>query len=60
MHVCDDLMVPIALGRELEAGIPNARFVVLPGKNHVILEQDPGFAQFLKDLKGFVGPSGPA
>jgi class 3 adenylate cyclase/pimeloyl-ACP methyl ester carboxylesterase len=60
MHVRDDLMVPIALGRELATGIPNARFVVLPGKNHVILEQDPGFAQFLKDLKGFVGPSGPA
>ena len=32
MHVRDDLRVPIALGRELAAGIPNARFVALPGK----------------------------
>jgi pimeloyl-ACP methyl ester carboxylesterase len=58
MHVRDDLRVPIALGRELAAGIPNARFVALPGKNHVILAQDPGAAQFLKELKSFMEPSG--
>ena len=59
MHVRDDLRAPIALGRELAAGIPNARFVALPGKNHVILAQDPGAAQFLKELKDFVGKSSP-
>jgi pimeloyl-ACP methyl ester carboxylesterase len=42
MHVRDDCLVPIKLGRELAAGIPGARFVALPGKNHVPLEQDPG------------------
>jgi class 3 adenylate cyclase/pimeloyl-ACP methyl ester carboxylesterase len=57
MHVRDDLRQPIALGRELAAGIPNARFVALPGKNHVILAQDPGAAQCLKELKSFIGPS---
>ena len=41
MHVHDDSLVPLALGRELAAGIPGARFVALPGKNHVPLEQDP-------------------
>ena len=55
MHVRDDLRVPIALGRELAAGIPNARFVALPGKNHIVLAQDPGSAQFLKELKSFIG-----
>jgi len=59
MHVRDDLRVPIALGRELAAGIPNARFVALPGKNHVILAQDPGAPQFLKELKSFIGTSRP-
>jgi len=58
MHVRDDLRQPIALGRELAAGIPNARFVALPGKNHVMLAQDPGAAQFLKELKSFIKPSG--
>jgi pimeloyl-ACP methyl ester carboxylesterase len=57
MHARDDLRVPIALGRELAAGIPNARFVALPGKNHVILAQDPGAAQFLTELKSFIGTS---
>jgi hypothetical protein len=33
--------VPSTLGRELAAGIPGARFVALPGKNHIPLEQDP-------------------
>jgi pimeloyl-ACP methyl ester carboxylesterase len=55
MHVRDDLRIPIALGRELAAGIPNARFVALPGKNHIILAQDPGAPQFLDELKGFIG-----
>jgi pimeloyl-ACP methyl ester carboxylesterase len=54
LHVRDDLRVPIALGRELAVGIPNAHFVTLPGKYNVILVQDPGAALFLSELKGFV------
>jgi pimeloyl-ACP methyl ester carboxylesterase len=54
MHVRDDLRVPIALGREIAAGIQNARFVALPGKNHVMLEQDQGVSQFSKELKTFI------
>ena len=49
-----DLPVSIAAGRELAAGIPNARFVALPGKNHVILEQDPGWRSSQGRLKSFV------
>ena len=58
MHVRDDITNPITLGRELAAGIPNARFVVLPGKNHVLLEQDPGVAQCLNELRSFVSGAG--
>ena len=57
MHVRNDARVPIDLGREIAAGIPNARFVALPGKNHVLLEQDPGVAQFSNELKSFVTAS---
>ena len=54
MHVRDDLAVPINRGRELAAGIPGARFVALPGKNHALLEQDPGLPQFFEELNDFL------
>jgi pimeloyl-ACP methyl ester carboxylesterase len=54
MHVRDDSLVPIKLGRELAAGIPGARFVALPGKNHVPLEQDPGVPQLFEELRDFL------
>ncbi|TMJ26305.1 MAG: alpha/beta fold hydrolase [Alphaproteobacteria bacterium] len=54
MHVRDDALVPIKLGREIAAGIPGARFVALPGKNHIPLEQDPGVAEFFEEVKIFL------
>lgn len=54
MHVRDDPMVPSDLGRELAAEIPGALFVALPGKNHMLLEQDPGLPRFFEELKDFV------
>ncbi len=57
MHVRDDPTVPSDQGRELAAGIPGARFVALPGKNHVLLEQDPGLPRFFEELKDFLKSS---
>jgi class 3 adenylate cyclase/pimeloyl-ACP methyl ester carboxylesterase len=54
MHVRDDSLVPSTLGRELAAGIPGARFVALPGKNHIPLEQDPGVPRLFEELKDFL------
>jgi len=54
MHVRDELTVSIDRGRKLAAGIPGARFVALPGKNHVLLEQDPGLPRFFEELKDFL------
>ena len=54
MHVRDDPSVPSDLGRELAAGITGARFVALPEKNHVLLEQDPGPPRFFEELKDFL------
>jgi pimeloyl-ACP methyl ester carboxylesterase len=54
MHVRDEPMVPSELGRKLAAGIPSARFVALPGRNHVLLEQDPGLPRFIEELKEFL------
>jgi class 3 adenylate cyclase/pimeloyl-ACP methyl ester carboxylesterase len=54
MHVRDDSRVPSKLGRELAAGIPGARFVALPGKNHILLERDPGVPRLFEELKDFL------
>jgi len=58
MHARDDPIVRIDYGRELAAGIPGARFVALPGKNHVLLEQDPGLPRFFEELKEFLNDAG--
>lgn len=57
MHVRDELSVSIDRGRELAAGIPGARFVTLPGKNHALLEQDPGLPRFFEELTDFLKTS---
>jgi class 3 adenylate cyclase/pimeloyl-ACP methyl ester carboxylesterase len=54
MHVRDDRRVPLASGRELAALIPGARFVSLPGKNHIMLEQDAGGPIFLEEMRSFL------
>ncbi len=54
MHVRDDPRVPCRLGRELAAGIRGACFVALPGKNHILLEQDPGVPRLFEELNDFL------
>jgi class 3 adenylate cyclase/pimeloyl-ACP methyl ester carboxylesterase len=54
MHLRDDRRIPIELGREVAAKIPGARFVALPGSNHIMLEQDPGVALLFDELRDFL------
>jgi pimeloyl-ACP methyl ester carboxylesterase len=54
MHVRDDLMVPIAAGRQLAAGIPGARFVAFPGRNHLFLEHEPASDRFFEEIRLFL------
>jgi len=58
LHARDDLQVPIKLGREIAAGIPGARFVALSGKNHIMLEQDAGAAEFFEEVNAFLKDEG--
>jgi pimeloyl-ACP methyl ester carboxylesterase len=53
MHSRDDARVPFDQGRRLVAGIPTARFVSLPSRNHLILEYEPAFPRFLHELRTF-------
>ena len=54
MHVRDDQMVPIEAGRQVAAGIPGARFIALPGRNHLFLEHEPASDRFFEEISLFM------
>ena len=54
MHARDDLMVPIDAGRKMAAGIPGARFIALPGRNHLFLKHEPAAARFFEEINLFL------
>ncbi len=54
MHARGDVRVPVESGRQIAAGIPGAKFVVLHGNNHILLPQEPAFARFLEELRLFL------
>jgi pimeloyl-ACP methyl ester carboxylesterase/DNA-binding CsgD family transcriptional regulator len=54
-HVRGDAMVPFEAGRRLAAAVPNARFVPLEGKNHILRADEPGWLTFKKELNEFLG-----
>ena len=54
MHARDDARVPFDAGRRMAGGIPGARFVPLPGRNHLFLETEPAFGQFLEHTRAFL------
>lgn len=54
LHAEGDLVVPAALGRELAANIPGARFELLRSNNHLPLGSEPAFARFCDAVCDFV------
>jgi len=54
LHSDRDCAVPAERGRELAAGIAGARYVSLPSANHLILEDEPAWSQFLEELALFL------
>ena len=54
LHCRDDAIQPIEEGRFIAANIPGARFVGLEGKNHLILESDPGWPVFQDEVGAFL------
>lgn len=55
LHVEGNKMVPFEEGRRLAALIPDARFVSLSGKNHILLEDEPAWPRFLAEVRDFLG-----
>jgi len=55
LHSSHDGAVPFDEGRRLAAGIRGARFVSLPSRNHLLLEHEPAWEIFLRELGEFLG-----
>jgi class 3 adenylate cyclase/pimeloyl-ACP methyl ester carboxylesterase len=55
MHARGDAQVPLEAGRQMAAGIPGAKFVVLQSNNHILLEQDPATQRFFEEIRLFLG-----
>ncbi|MGH9795573.1 MAG: alpha/beta fold hydrolase [Candidatus Acidiferrales bacterium] len=55
LHVRDDAAVPFSEGRRLAAGIPGARFVELPGCNHLPLQGEPAWDILINEVRRFLG-----
>ena len=55
LHCQGDLVVPFDEGRLLAAAIPGARFVPIPGRNHLLLDNEPGWQVLLGELGEFLG-----
>lgn len=54
LHAKGDRMQPIAQGRRLAAGIPDARFVALDSDNHVLTRYDPAWAPAEREIRAFL------
>jgi class 3 adenylate cyclase/pimeloyl-ACP methyl ester carboxylesterase len=54
LHCRDDGVAPFEGGRRLASRIPDAKFVALEGKNHLILEDEPAWPRFLDEVKKFL------
>ncbi len=59
LHARGDLRIPFAEGRRLASLIPGARFVPLESDNHILLEHEPAWSQFLTAVRAFLGDDAP-
>ena len=50
LHASDDAVVPFDEGRLLATRIPDARFVPLEGRNHILLADEPAWPAFRAEL----------
>ncbi len=54
LHSRGDVGVPFEMGLMLAQGIPNARFVALDSRNHLILSHEPAWPRFIQETCDFL------
>ena len=57
LHPTHDARVPFEEGRLLASLIPGARFVPIESRNHLLLENEPGWRRWLEEVRAFL-PAG--
>ncbi|HEY7786634.1 MAG TPA: alpha/beta fold hydrolase [Pyrinomonadaceae bacterium] len=55
LHSRDEDVIPISEGHILASGIPGAQFIELDSKNHILLETEPAWERFCREVLDFVG-----
>jgi pimeloyl-ACP methyl ester carboxylesterase/DNA-binding CsgD family transcriptional regulator len=55
LHAAGDQVTPAEASRQLAAGIPNAEFLQLESRNHILLEHEPAWARFKAAVLEFTG-----
>jgi pimeloyl-ACP methyl ester carboxylesterase/tRNA A-37 threonylcarbamoyl transferase component Bud32 len=55
LHGTGDLRIPFNEGRLLASTIPGAAFVPLESRNHLLLESEPAWPRFLREVRAFLG-----
>jgi pimeloyl-ACP methyl ester carboxylesterase/DNA-binding CsgD family transcriptional regulator len=60
LHATGDRAVPFEEGRLLAGLLPNAKLVPLESINHILLADEPAWAEFLAQLHAFVGAPAPS
>jgi pimeloyl-ACP methyl ester carboxylesterase/DNA-binding CsgD family transcriptional regulator len=54
LHSRDDARVPFEEGRQVASAIPNAEFVLLQSRNHILLDHQTAWGQFFNEVAGFL------
>jgi DNA-binding CsgD family transcriptional regulator len=55
LHARDDAVASFEEGRRLAGLIPDARFVPLEGRNHILLADEPAWPEFVSEIHAFLG-----
>lgn len=59
LHARLDEVCPLSQGQLLASRIPNAQFIELDSRNHILLEHEPAWARFCSAVLEFTGVSAP-
>lgn len=54
LHARDDACIPVEEGVHLATLIPDARFVPLDSRNHILLEDEPAWNYFWEEMRTFL------
>ncbi|TCC63411.1 alpha/beta fold hydrolase [Kribbella pittospori] len=55
VHAAGDRVVPVDEGRLLATLLPEAQLVLLESANHILLSDEPAWANFVAELRAFLG-----